>query len=81
MSEYIKRAHEALFDADKAGEKIAWAVYHRGVADEYAERKVTDEQWDEIFDRFDYECSDLWEALAEVFATCVSEVINEEEEE
>jgi hypothetical protein len=46
-------------------------MYHRGLAEDIAERKITDEEWGEILDEFDNETEDLWGGLYEAFSEAV----------
>ena len=48
-----------------------WTMYHRGLAEDIAERKITDEEWGEILDEFDNETEDLWGGLYEAFSEAV----------
>jgi hypothetical protein len=57
-----------------------WAVYHRGLVADIADREPTDQEWADIMDEFTEVASDIFEALAGAFVESVSNNMSDEEE-
>ena len=61
-------------------EGTRWTMYHRGLAEEMAERSISDEEWTTILEEFDYQTEDVWGVLYEAFAETVNNITQETEE-
>jgi hypothetical protein len=62
-------------------EGTRWTMYHRGLAEEMAERSITDLEWTNILEEFDYQTEDVWGVLYEAFAEVVNNITNNEEDD
>lgn len=59
---------------------LLWAVYSRPIAEDIADRKLTQKDWSKIYDKFLRESDTLWTALYELFSQVVYEVVDLDDE-